>query len=93
MAGQILVKYIRKGHGKLVGAVVASGNNKIGWSVANKEDRPRGIFNKDEAVKIALERSLTVEDPQKMLEDQKVAVSARKEYRKMINRAKNFKGF
>ncbi len=93
MAGQILVKYIRKGHGRLVGAVVASSTNQIGWSVCNKEDMPRGKFDKKEAVRLALERSKEISAPQAMLDDNKIAVSARKEYRKMINRAKNFKGF
>jgi len=91
--GKILVKFIRKGHGRLVGAIVATGTKQIGWSVCSKVDRPGGKFDKQKAIAIALGRSLKVKNPQKVLENQEVAVSARREYRKMIervNRSKNF---
>jgi hypothetical protein len=89
--GQILIKFIKKNRGQLVGVVVASGPKQIGWSVCNKADRPGGRFNKQKAIEIALGRSLKIKNPQKMVDE--VAISARKEYLRMINRAKNFKGF
>ena len=91
--GQVLIKFIRKGHGRLIGAVVATGTKQIGWSVCSKIDRPGGKFDKQKAIEIAIGRSLKVNNPQKMLENEEVAVSARKEYRKMIERAKKFKSF
>lgn len=90
--GKILVKFIRKGHGRLVGAVVASGKNQIGWSICNKVDRLDGKFDKQKAISIALGRSLRVKNPKKAL-DTEVAISARKEYRKMMERAKKFNSF
>jgi len=91
--GQVLVKFIRKGHGRLVGAIVATGTKQIGWSVCNKADRPGGKFDKQKAIAIALGRSLKVKNPKKILDDGEIAISARKEYRKMIERAKRFKSF
>lgn len=91
--GKILVKFIRKGHGRLVGAIVATGSKQIGWSICNKVDRPGGKFDKQKAISIALGRSLKVKNPQKLLDNEEVAVSARKEYRRMIERAKRFKSF
>lgn len=91
--GKILVKFIRKGHGRLVGAIVASGKNQIGWSVCSKVDRIDGKFDKQKAISIALGRSLKVKNPKKMLDNEEIATSARKEYRKMIERAKKFNSF
>jgi len=93
MSGNVLIKFIRKNNGILVGAIVASDNNQIGWSLCNKADRHNGKFDKIKAVEIAYGRSLRVKDPQKVVDNNKIAISARKEYIKMIKRAKNFKGF
>lgn len=92
--GQMLVKFIRKGRGRAVGVVVATGPKQIGWAVCHRNDMlPGRVIDKDIAISIAKGRSFEVKNPSKLLKDGEVPITARKEFEKMINRAKNFKGF
>ena len=92
--GQMLVKFIRKSRGQAVGVVVATGPKQIGWAVCHKNDMlPGKVIDKTVAIEIAKGRSMEVKNPLKLLKDGSIPVTARKEYEKMINRAKNFKGF
>ncbi len=49
----MLVKYLRNGNGRLVGAVVAVGAGMVGWSVCRKGQE----FSKESALDIAAVRA------------------------------------
>lgn len=78
--GSILVKFIRGRRNHKIGCVVADGAGKVGWSLAQKGDRKRGL-NRTEAIDLALSRAGNPGD---------IPHSVKSEFEAMIDRSNRY---